>query len=406
MLSSPSIKHVLLLQGPMGPFFRRLAAELEQQGKQVTKINFNAGDWFYYREGIAYREGLEAWPSYLERLLEERSIDTIVLFGDGRPYHRAAIATAHKLARQVLVFEEGYVRPDWITFERDGVNANSHVPRDPNFYRELAEDTLEPGRATPVGTSFRYAGWYSTVYSIAITLGAFFYPRYTHHRPLHAVAEAFYWVRGGVRKLLYGVRERGVLTRLVARQSGKYFLVALQVHCDYQLAHSGFATVELFIEHVVASFASHAGTDQVLVIKHHPMDRPYREYGALMKSLAARHGLGERLVYIHDLHLPTLLRHARGSVMINSTVGLQSIQYGKPIKLLGKAVYDMQGLTYQGTLEEFWQHPGAVDDDLYRRFRAYLMRTNQLNGSFYKRLPTVATQTGVGWLSVLLMLAR
>jgi len=402
MLFSPSIKQVLLLQGPMGPFFHRLAAELTQQGKQVTKINFNAGDWYYYREGLAYRDGLDAWPSYLERLIQERSIDAVVLFGDGRPYHRAAVAVAHKLGRQVLVFEEGYMRPDWITFERDGVNANSHVPRDPHFYRRLADGTREPGKSVPVGKSFRYGGWYSTVYSIALTLGALLYPRYTHHRPLNAVAEAFYWVRSGVRKLVYRFRERFVLERLVALHSGKYFLVALQVHCDYQLAHSGFATVEQFIEHVVASFAAHAPADHVLVIKHHPMDRPYREYGALMKSLAARHGLGERLVYIHDLHLPTLLRHASGSVMINSTVGLQSIQYGKPVKLLGKAVYDMPGLTYQGTLEDFWKRPGTVDDDLYRRFRAYLMRTNQLNGSFYKRLEGVATQTGVRWLSVLL----
>ena len=41
-------KRVLLLQGPVGPFFTRWAEDLRQAGAQVFKVNFNAGDWFYY----------------------------------------------------------------------------------------------------------------------------------------------------------------------------------------------------------------------------------------------------------------------------------------------------------------------------------------------------------------------
>jgi len=37
-------KRVLLLQGPQGPFFRRLAADLTEAGAVVHKVNFNGGD--------------------------------------------------------------------------------------------------------------------------------------------------------------------------------------------------------------------------------------------------------------------------------------------------------------------------------------------------------------------------
>ncbi|WP_250313331.1 capsular polysaccharide export protein, LipB/KpsS family, partial [Escherichia coli] len=34
-------------------------------------------------------------------------------------------------------FEEGYLRPQFITVEEGGVNAYSSLPRDPDFYRKL-----------------------------------------------------------------------------------------------------------------------------------------------------------------------------------------------------------------------------------------------------------------------------
>ena len=41
-------RRVLLLQGPIGPFFRNLGDDLIQAGATVHKINFNGGDWLFY----------------------------------------------------------------------------------------------------------------------------------------------------------------------------------------------------------------------------------------------------------------------------------------------------------------------------------------------------------------------
>jgi len=37
-------KRLLFLQGPAGPFFRRVARRLTQRGCHVTKVNFNSGE--------------------------------------------------------------------------------------------------------------------------------------------------------------------------------------------------------------------------------------------------------------------------------------------------------------------------------------------------------------------------
>jgi capsule polysaccharide modification protein KpsS len=399
MFPELGVKRALLLQGPMGPFFQRFARDLRDAGIEVTKVNLNAGDALFYPRGaLAYRGTPERWPDFLGGLIRARGIDGIFVFGDGRPYHRQAIELARRLGVAVFVFEEGYLRPDYITLERDGVNGYSQMPKDPAVYRALALPEGEaPERPLHVGATFGRAAWFSTLYSLALTLGFFAYPHYRHHRPLNAWAEAFRWVRGGLRKLRYRFDEREVSQRLVTQHRHQYFLVALQVHQDFQLQHSRFRSVPAFIEEVVASFAAHAPAQMLLVIKHHPMDRAYADYGPLIARLTERHKLDGRVLYVHDLHLPTLLRNARGAVMINSTVGLSSLQYGTPVKVLGAAVYDMEGLTCQAPLEQFWNDPGKIDPLLCRGFRRYLLQHNQINGSFYRPLPELGGATGLGW---------
>jgi capsular polysaccharide export protein len=153
--------------------------------------------------------------------------------------------------------------------------------------------------------------------------------------------------------------------------------------------------MESFIEHTVCEFSKHAAPDHCLVIKHHPRDRAYRNYKKFLRRLAEQYGLGPRLKYVHDVHLPTLLDHARGTVTMNSTVGLSSLQHRTPVKVLGTAVYNIPGLTFQGSLVDFFRKPGKVDLDLYHGFTRSLLAQNQLNGSFHRRMPGVATPTGL-----------
>jgi capsular polysaccharide export protein len=133
----------------------------------------------------------------------------------------------------------------------------------------------------------------------------------------------------------------------------------------------------------VNSFAAHADPDDLLVFKHHPLDRAYSDYSESIARAAERAGVASRVRYVHDLHLPSLLRAAKGTVVLNSTTGCASLHHGTPVKVLGEAVYDVEGLTYQGPLATFWSNPAVPDPTKYREFRSGLIAVSQLNGCFY-----------------------
>ena len=390
-----SQQRCLLLQGPMGPFFERLAETLRAHGQQVWKVNFNGGDDRYYRgpNRIAFTGSLAQWPARFRELLSSLQIDAVVLFGQSRPWHEAAIEEARLAGVTVFVLEEGYVRPDFITLEVGGVNAESSLPRDPAFYRRLTP--TPPPLPLPTGQRFRDAAGFAMAYALAMWWGRKDYPHYQHHRCLHPVKEGLRWVRGGGRKWWYRWQERHLLSFLAApAQHKRFFFVPLQVHNDAQISHhSPFHDVAEFIDAVLASFARHAPADTALVIKHHPLDRPYKDYGDQIQKRVAELGLASRVLYVHDLHLPTLLKHARGVVTVNSTTGLQSLYHGTPVITLGECLYAIQGLVHPGPLDSFWADPGPVDPELFLRFRSHLVCETQLNASYYGAAPGLPSIT-------------
>lgn len=390
-------KRVLLLQGPVGPFFSRLARDLNGAGAEVFKVNFNAGDWLFYPRGaFNYRAPMKKWPAWFDALVTRLEIDIVLLFGDCRPIHRVAHAIAARHGLEIGVFEEGYVRPDYVTLERFGVNGHSQLPREPEHYRS------EPSPVPPkrvVGNTYWPMVWFGFCYFMIAVLGRPWFRHYRHHRRL-SVLEAFPWVRSAWRKQWYRWTERHAQKQLTTHLSRRYFLVPLQVFNDAQIRiHADFGGIEHFIETTLYSFAKHAPDDALLVFKHHPMDRGYRDYTTLIENLATATGVGRRVSYIHDQHLPSLLDHARGVVVVNSTVGLSALLHGAPTKVCGKALYDIPGLTYQDALNKFWRAaPQAKPDPaLYQCFRDYLIAQTQLNGSFYKPLKLAGSFTGLVW---------
>lgn len=397
MLLDFEAKHALLLQGPQGPFFRRFADELRNRGIKVTKVNFHAGDSLFYRgsDVIRFRGRMEEWPAVFREIVTERGIDAIFVFGDMRPIHRPAVRIAKQLGIAVWAFEEGYLRPNHITLERGGVNGNSSMPKDPAFFKREAAQLSEPADPVPVGRTLFYSGLWATLNAIMMTLFWWRYRHYKHHRYMNFMYH--FWCRcvSRWRKHWYAFRQRKYTPLLTNQLDDKFYFVPLQVHCDAQLLHSQYSTIEEMIEDVINSFASHAPKDTYLVFKHHPMDRGYRNYTRFIRNMGKRYQCGSRVIYTHDLHVPTLLKHARATITMNSTVGTQSLQALTPIKVLGTAVYDIPGLTYQGDLATFFHAPGSVDAELFDCFRLWLLATNQINGSFYKRASGLPHETGL-----------
>ncbi len=386
MLAELAGQNVLLLQGPAGPFFRRVAGHLRREGCQVTKVNFNFGEDFYYPgpDVVRYRESLDAWPDFFAELVQARAISAVLMFGDLRPIHAAAIKRAETLGVRVLVFEEGYLRPNFVTLEENGVNGHSNLPRDADFYRDLQPGELPAPR--PINGTFTKSMVHTICYATVTAMFKRRYPHYRHHRDIRPFHQMALWLRGGARRVVNTLRDRELDRRLKNGDFPPYFLVPLQVHLDSQMRHCAFESIEDFIRQVVASFAAHAPAGTHLLLKLHPMDRAYRDYGALIEELAAQYELGDRLIYADVIDIDAAVSGALGAVMINSTVGIKAMAQGVPVKCLGDAVYDLPGLTQQGSLDEFWRNPGSVDAALFERFRWWIRTKTQLNGSVWSDL--------------------
>ena len=379
---------VLLLQGPFGGFFTVLARQLAKRGHEVKKINFNAGDWAFSLgfRSLNYRLGHHHWRDWLRDLIKSWHPDVIILFGDQRPIHRVAVQVARVFSVPVYCFEEGYVRPDYVTFELGGNNANSPVPRD----REAFLDNSEPEPAEELPSHFDRVVWTAIFYFTAKTVGRWLFPKYVHHRRRPLLREAAYWIRCYARLLQHKRADQAVLQELTSDSPPPYFLVALQVHDDMQLIRHGLRWRNAdFIMAAATSFARHAAADDLLVFKVHPMDRGHRDYEQKVRQVAAKLGIEKRTRILQSRPLAPLVRRAKGLVTVNSTSGIVAIRGGVPVIALGRAFYGIDGLAKAeatiAELDQFWTKPVAPDKSLAQRFIAYLKRHHLIAGSFYYR---------------------
>ncbi|MCQ3828312.1 capsular biosynthesis protein [Microbulbifer elongatus] len=378
---------VVFLQGPHGPFFARCARYFSACGIATHKINFNGGDRFFAwaDHQVDYTGGRASWPEYLAGYLRQHDIHSVVVYGDCREYHREARAICDQLGVAFWVFEEGYLRPDFVTLEQGGVNGFSLTDWTPETVRRYQPHN----RSTNVyiGRTFWQRAYFAVAYYISARIAQREFPHYRHHRPRNWLQEGICWLKSGYRKGVYKLTQRKYLRALTERHSGEFYLYALQTQDDFQIReHSSYSGIEDSIGEVVRSFAEGAAQNELLVIKHHPMDRGFCHYGCLIEGLARAHGVSGRIVYCHDLHLPTLLDHAKGLITINSTVGISALLHGVPTITLGRALYDQRGLTHQGKLDDFWQSAQPVDNGLFEAFRTYLYEQTQLDGSFFRNL--------------------
>ena len=376
---------VLFLQGPLGPFFKQLARTFSKAGYTTHKINFNGGDRLFSWANIQtdYTRKPADWAAFLKQYLIEHRIEAVFLLGDCRYYHRTAKPVCDSLGVKFCVFEEGYLRPNTITLEPDGVNSLSQM----NLCRESLEN-ITPCSATSsqtIGGTMKKRTFYAAFYYWANFFSRDEFSEYRHHRATHPVKEGFYWLRGFARKWLFKSYDKQTQYRLDNEFDQRFYLVPLQVHDDSQMIfHSPYESVKAFIQEVMVSFWKYADSDKVLCLKHHPMDRGYTDYGKFIEELATSLGIQDRVLYCHDIPLPDLYHHTCGVVTVNSTVGISALLHHLPTKVMGRAFYDIEGITHQESLESFWKDPQPVDRTLFKQLHSFLFQKTQINGSFFK----------------------
>lgn len=377
----------LFLQGPSSPFFALIAAGLEAKGHPCHRINLCVGDRLFWRRpgAVDYRGRLDAWQGFVADFIDRHRITDMVLLGEQRDHHKLAIAAAKALGVRVTVTDFGYLRPDWIVLERDGMSAGSRFPRDPEAIRALAAEAPKADPTRRYRDSFRAMALAEMAYHFANHFLTRRFPHYTSFKRENPVLAYL----GTGWRLLRGpwLRRHAEATVAAFRRDGRpYFVFPLQMENDFQIrAYSHYPDMTAAIAEVVASFAAGADADARLLIKVHPWDPGLKNWRRLIADLARRHGVDDRVRYIDGGDLDAILAGARGMVTVNSTAGIQALRRGLPVIALGQALYDIPGLCFQGGLDRFWSRGSPPDAALCDAWIDATAACLQIRGVYYRR---------------------
>ncbi|MBT8476557.1 MAG: capsule biosynthesis protein CapA, partial [Alphaproteobacteria bacterium] len=341
---NPSNRCFLFLQGPHGPFFSTLGKQLRLTGAQVLRLGFNRSDQVFWRGPgyVPFRDEPEALETRLRRMIAAEGVTDIVCYGSSRPVHQTALAVVNETGVTSHVFEEGYLRPYWVTYERGGANAASPVTR--LSLRDMAK-ALERGAPAVHEAPDRWGDmrahmFWGAAYHAVLLAGNRGYPGFRPHRTPGFRSEFGLHLR----KLLATpgrALTRSVATARVRHGGFPYHLVLLQLAHDANfLDHGPFPDQASFLETVFRGFAEGAPRHHHLVLKAHPLEDGREPLRPLIHRLTQEHELPGRVHFLSGGKLARLLDTARTALTVNSTAAEQALWRAIPLKAFGDAVYN------------------------------------------------------------------
>ncbi|WP_085826713.1 capsule biosynthesis protein [Roseovarius gaetbuli] len=378
----------LFLQGPHGPFFQKLGQMLRRANAEVWRVGFNAGDQAFWRDRKAYIPftGCAAdWPATFRQILSDKNITDIVLYGDTRPIHAQAVEIAREAGLTVHVYEEGYMRPYWVTYERDGTNGNSRLMEMSVPQMRTALENSDMDTALPPASwgDMRQHIFYGALYHGFVLLANRRYRDFRPHRAL-SVREEFHLYIKRLLLMPFQAIERRLATWRIRHGGFPYHLALLQLEHDSSFqAHSPFSSMTEFLETVIEGFALGAPPHHHLVIKAHPLEDGRAPIRAELRRLVRGHGVKGRVHYVRGGKLAQLLDESRSAVTVNSTAAQQVLWRGIPLRTFGQAVYAKPEFVSTKPLRDFFAGAERPDRRAYTDYRRYLLETSQIAGGFY-----------------------
>lgn len=398
--SAKDKRKILIVQGDWECGMARLALDVQDHGHEVGKVVFCVPDYYYRIKGIqthVYRQPIDQFRDWLIELVKSEGYDCFYLYNHYRPYNMVAWELSEELGIECYVFELGLIRPNCVTvFNRDRLPLKAIPAR----WTEVLNGG-KPPKAEPMPPELCSVSTPAKMLIFGINffisrLTAPLFPNFIDQRDMRLWQ---HFKHGVIHLWRYAKRSSDdeYNSLFAGDLSGKYYAVPLQVHSDTQISHcSDFKSIQEFIVRVVDSFEKHAPKDTSLVFKVHPMDRGYMDYTDLLTGLNHRIG-SNRIYYVDRIHLPTLLMHAKGMVNINSSVGISALVHHTPVLALGRAVYDLPELAYQGDLDSFWTDAVRPTKARVDQFMNLLLSENQGRGTLSQLCFDVPGRCKIRW---------
>lgn len=331
---------------------------------------------------VPYRGAADGFEAFMTGVIGRHAPSDLVMLGDGRLYHKAAIAAARTAGSCVTpwIVEHGYLRPNLVVVEPWGTGGRSTIPG--AFARFDGSPAPAEARAAWPGSFLRYAAL--DVACNLANLGAAWalYPRYEHHALDGVAREYAGWIDKARRR---SARRRGATASLARIESrgGPRFIYPLQLETDFQLRDHGTGKPQReTLRDVLRSFADHAPPDASLVVKEHPLDNGLARWDRIVPDAAREAGVANRVIFLDGGSVEALLPGTAGVVTVNSTVGLTALSEGVPVHVMGRAIYALPRLTDPQPLDGFWSAPAAPDARETACFVAFLRERFHVPGAF------------------------
>ncbi len=375
----------LFLMGPIGTFFARLSNFLEKNNVKTYKVLFPLHEFGFPKSRIIkYSDNIQFFKDFLREIIIKHKIKHIFMYGNVVIPHRQALDLVTDLNKKgenikTHIFELGYMRPNFITLEESGVNYTSRFLLDKDFYSKKAPYKNYP---IPKKHKLRIRKLWK-----AITFINHCFKKYQivefDHKLQPKPSYLWFQIKGFLLKFYFRLREYNLKKKCL--EKNPFFIAILQVSSDSQITKgSKIKDNKKFIHKVIKDFARAKLKNVNLVFKHHPRDTGYNNYYKEIKQFAKEFGVARNVFYIHDYFLSNIFVNPRckGTVLINSTVGYQSLYHSIPVKALGVAPYNIDGLANQTSLTSFFKKPKKVDKLLFNKFYKYILENSQINGNF------------------------
>ncbi len=292
----------------------------------------------------AWRQRLLRVAGYLDALLDARAIDAVFIW-NGDDYIGKALSILARRREIATVYAENGYFPNTLQFDRQGVNVNSSIASlgFDEIVRTLEYPAGDGGRAPVVARllgEVRPLGWRDLLRCFLARKADL---RYYRHFPEH---------RGGSWFVSQWLRlRRWFIPADKAELPQKFIFVPFQVHDDTQILLNSrlFGSMEAFFEFCHAAIKRNFGDEYRIVVKEHPEDLGRHSY----EELRARY---PDVLWLRKFGIEPLLDRAAYVFVINSSVGLQALQRGKPTLVFGESFYTKEEIVFRVT------DPSRIDE--------------------------------------------
>ena len=254
---------------------------LLKKAKKHQKI-YNSFIWPFYEKVSRWFTKLNIAKS--SALIEKEGADVVGVWNGQKQPSSYIAAAARALKKDVVYFENGLF-PDSTTCDWSGVNCENSLPLNKDFYKQFYDNKALPCELVP---------------------------------------------RKPVREKACGVKARELPER--------YIFVPFQVETDSQIISNSpwIRNMAQFYQHLLNIIDKVDDPTLHIVIKEHPSESVRHD---------TLHNKHERILFANHCETQELIERSLAVITVNSTVGVESLLLDKPVVVLGKACYGIEGIT-------------------------------------------------------------